>query len=95
MKVLDSSWKQALPWWLISGTCGSNILDLAVKAVQSLVELKKEENYNLKIIGCWGVTNTQSFFRHLDAWAEFVMVATSALFNPELPLQIAKEINNN
>ncbi len=95
MKVLDSSGKQALPWWIISWTCGSNILNLAVKAVQSLAELKKEENYNLKIIACWWVTNTQSFFRHLNAWAEFVMVATSALFNPELPLQIAKEINNN
>lgn len=92
MKVLDSEWKQALPWGLISGTCGNSILELSLQAVRNLTELKKEEGFNLKIIGCWWVTDSQSFFKHLEAWAEFVMCATAALFNPELPLQIAREI---
>lgn len=94
MKVVDSEWKQALPWGLISWTCGNSILDLSVKAVGYLAELKKEEWFDLKIIGCWGVTDPQSFFRHIEAWAEFVMCATAALFNPDLPLQIAREIKN-
>lgn len=95
MQVLDSNGKQALPGGLISGTCGSNILDLAVEAVKNLAEIKKEDGLDLMIIGCGGVVNPKGFFRHIDAGAEFVMVATAALFNPELPLQVAKEISKN
>lgn len=94
MKVLDWKWKQALPWWLISWIWWKNILSLATEAVKRLKEVKEEEWLNIKIIWCWWVTNSEWFFRHLDAWAEFVMCATAALFNPELPLQIAKEIKD-
>lgn len=98
MEIVDKDWKQALPWWITSWTCGKSILDMSVTAVTNLKEAKKElwEKANhIKIIGCGWVMDAEWFMRHIDAGAEFVMCATAALFNPELPLQIAKYINKN
>lgn len=92
MQVVDVHGKQALPGGLSSGTCGAAIIDLAVEAVTSLVRAKKElgqETSHVKIVGCGGVTDGPSFMRHIDAGAEFVMCATAALFNPDLPKQVA------
>ena len=93
MKVVDRNKKQALPGGLISGVCGFGILDLAVKAVEDLVELREELDNKLKIIGCGGVTSPEAAMRHINAGADFVMCATSAFFNPALPLEFAKYIN--
>lgn len=98
MEIIDKNWKQALAWWNISWTCGKAILDLAVKAVTNLKEAKlnlAEEAKHVKIIACGWVMDIHWFMRHIDAWAEFVMCATAALFNTDLPLEIAKHINKN
>ena len=98
MNIVDKKGRQALPGGLSSGTCGAAIVDLAVKAVERLVEAKKEmgrAGKHIKIIGCGGVTNAESFMRHIEAGAEFVMCATSALFNPQLPLEVAKYLKEN
>ncbi len=98
MTIIDKNNKQALPGGLSSGTCGASIIDLAVLAVERLVKAKKElkkEGKHIKIIGCGGVTDTESFMRHINAGAEFVMCATASLFNPKLPLQIAKYFKQN
>lgn len=98
MNIVDKKNKQALPGGLSSGTCGAAIIDLSVTAVQRLVEAKKElkkEAQHIKIIGCGGVTDVESFMKHIKAGAEFVMCATASLFNPQLPLQIAKYIKEN
>lgn len=95
MKVTDEKGSQALPGGEQSGICGYAILDMAVEAVENLVEARKNLNLKFKIFGCGGVTNPESVMKHLDAGAEFVFVGTAALFNPELPLQFAKYINEN
>lgn len=98
MEIIDKKWKQALAWWKNSWTCGKAILDLAVNAVANLKEAKIdlwEKAKHIKIVWCWWVMDAEWFMRHIDAWAEFVMCATAALFNPELPLEIAKYINKN
>lgn len=94
MYIVDTNNKQALPGGETSGTCGKAILDMSVEAVLNLYNARKELNLkkNIKIIGCGGVTEPCGFMRHLDAGAEFVMCATAALFNPELPMNIAKYI---
>ncbi|NDK08329.1 hypothetical protein EOM39_03705 [Candidatus Gracilibacteria bacterium] len=98
MEIIDKKGKQALAGGKNSGTCGKAILDLAVNAVANLKEAKidlGEKAKHIKIIGCGGVMDAEGFMRHIDAGAEFVMCATAALFNPELPLEIAKYINKN
>lgn len=98
MNIIDQNNKQALPGGLSSGTCGAAIIDLAVLAVERLVKAKKElkvEGRHIKIIGCGGVTDVKSFMKHIEAGAEFVMCATASLFNPELPVQIAKYFKKN
>lgn len=98
MQIVDKDDNQALPWWITSWTCGKSILDMAVKAVSNLRESRDElwdKAQHVKIIGCGWVMDAEWFIRHIDAGAEFVMCATAALFNPELPLQIAKYINKN
>ncbi len=93
MDIVDKKGKQALPGGLSSGTCGAAIIDLAVKAVERIVMAKNElgsDFQKIKIIGCGGVTDAESFIRHIEAGAEFVMCATSALFNPDLPVKIAE-----
>jgi dihydroorotate dehydrogenase len=95
MEVVDQDGKQALPGGKTSGTCGSAIIGRAVEAVEHLVAARAELGdtaKHIKIIGCGGVTDAESFMRHIDAGAEFVMCATAALFNPDLPMHIAKHI---
>lgn len=98
MQIVDKNWNQALPGWIKSWVCWKAILDMSVNAVKNLKEAKKdlwEQASHLKIIACGWVMEAEWFMKHIDAWAEFVMCATAALFNPELPLQIAKYINKN
>ena len=98
MNIVDNNDKQALPGGLSSGTCGAAIIDLSTLAVKRLVEAKRElgeDAKHVKIIGCGGVTDAESFMRHIEAGAEFVMCATASLFNPGLPVQIAQYLKNN
>lgn len=98
MEIIDKNWIQALAGWITSWTCWKAILDLATKAVTNLKEAKIElweKAKHIKIIWCGWVMDAEWFMKHINAWAEFVMCATAALFNPELPLQIAKYINKN
>lgn len=101
MRIVDESRKQALPGGISSGTCGHIIIDKSVEAVKNLVQARKElskesKKYkNIKIIGCGGVTSPENFMKHIKAGAEFVMCATAALFNPELPIRIAEYIRDN
>ncbi len=98
MNVVDKSGKQALPGGLSSGTCGAAILERSVEAVAALVQAKKELGTvakDIKIIGCGGVTDAPSFMAHIEAGAEFVMCATASLFNPSLPMEIAKYIKEH
>jgi len=98
MQIVDKDDKQALPWWLISWTCWKAVLGLALDAVTSLRKAKTslwEQAKHIKIIGCGGVMDAESFIMHIDAWADFVMCATAALFNPDLPIDIAKFINKH
>jgi dihydroorotate dehydrogenase len=98
MHIVDKKGKQALPGGKTSGTCGKAILPLATKAVGNLVRARKalgKEAKHVKIVGCGGVTNAEGFMAHIDAGAEFVMCATAALFNPDLPVQVARYIRDN
>lgn len=93
MEIVDGRGRQALPGGLTSGVCGAAILDRAVEAVADLRRAREALGLDrIKIIGCGGVVSPEGFFRHLDAGAEFVMCATAALFNPRLPLEVAREI---
>ena len=98
LKIVDEKGRQALPGGATSGTCGSIIIEKSVEAVRNLVVARKkagEKFKHIKIVGCGGVTNAENFMKHIEAGAEFVMCATAALFNPELPLQIAEYIHKN
>ena len=97
MHIVDENGNQALPGGEISGVCGKAILKMSVKAVANLCEVRNELflKEQVKIIGCGGVMDTEAFIQHINAGAEFVMCATAALFNPELPIEIAQHIHDN
>ena len=95
MKIIDSANRQALPGGLQSGVCGNCILDTACQVVKDLASIKKKKQLNLKIIGCGGATSPQGIMKHIENGAEFVMVGTSALFNPNLPFDFANYIHKN
>ncbi len=98
MQIIDGKGKQALPGGEMSGTCGKAILDMATEAVANLRTARDKlsrESKHVKVIGCGGVTDSYGFMQHIDAGAEFVMCATAALFNPELPLEVANYIREN
>ena len=94
MKVVDGEEKQALPGGLTTGTCGYAINDLSTEAVWYLAELRREEGRDFKLIWCGGVMSAASFMKHIDAGADFVMCATAAWFNPDLPMQIAEYLRD-
>lgn len=95
MQVLDQSGEQALPGGLTTGTCGYAINKLSIEAVTFLAELRKEMNKDFMLVGCGGVVSPETFMAHIDAGADFVMCATAALFNPELPVQLAEYLRDN
>ena len=95
MKVVDGEEKQALPGGLTTGTCGFAINELAVEATCYLAELRKETGRDFMLVGCGWVMNPEWFMAHIDAGADFVMCATAAWFNPDLPMQIAEYIRDN
>lgn len=95
MQVVDKRGDQALPGGMKSGICGRAILNMAVESVRNLVAVKREMGLSVKIVGCGGVTSPESLMEHINAGAEFVMCATSALFNPELPLVVAQYLQKN
>jgi dihydroorotate dehydrogenase len=83
---------------LKSGVCGSAIIDMAVQAVKNVLIARntlKIPKTKLKVVGCGGVMNAENFMAHINAGAEYVMCATAALFNPELPVQVAEYIRDH
>lgn len=95
MNVVDQHGNQALPWGLRTWTCGYAINELAAEAVWYLNELRREQWRKFKLIWCGGVMSPESFMNHINAGADFVVCATAAWFNPELPVQIAEYIRDN
>jgi dihydroorotate dehydrogenase len=98
MQITDPKGKQALPGGLKSGVCGSAIIDMAVQAVKNVLIARntlKIPKTKLKVVGCGGVMNAENFMAHINAGAEYVMCATAALFNPELPVQVAEYIRDH
>lgn len=95
MKVVDQEGKQALPWWLTTWTCGYAINKLATQAVHYIHELRNENNRDIMLVGCGWVMSAKAFMRHIDAGADFVMCATAAWFNPDLPSHVAQHIRDN
>jgi dihydroorotate dehydrogenase len=84
-----------LPGGLTTGTCGYAINDLSVEAVWYLAELRREMWWAFALVWCGWVMSAETFMKHIEAWADFVMCATAAWFNPDLPIQIAQYFRDN
>lgn len=82
---------QALPGEnrLTSGVCGTAIRWAGLEMVERLNQLRKNKNFNYKIIGVGGVTTPNDYKLYLEKGADAVMCATGAMWNPYLAQEIA------
>lgn len=78
---------------LWSGTCGHGIRWAGLEMVKRLNKIKEENNFEYSIDGVGGVVTPQDYFEYKEAGADAVFSATGAMWNPELAIEIKKEIS--
>lgn len=93
--VVDKKGNQALPgspMRLKSGVCGAVIRWAGLDMVKRLVELRKKNKFNYKIVGVGGVMNVNDYKKYIKAGADAVMSATGSMWNPYLAKEIKKSL---
>ncbi len=93
--IVDKDGNQALPGSparLKSGVCGSVIKWAGLDMVRRLDKIRKEKGYKFAIDGTGGVTTAGDYFDYIDAGADAVFSATGAMWNPDLALEIKKQV---
>ncbi len=86
MDVRTPAGEQALPGAnrLRAGLCGEAIRDAGLAFTKELAKIRKEKNADFVICGVGGMMNAQDLQDRLDAGADIVMSATSAMWDPNL-----------
>jgi len=74
------------------GVCGKVLFKMGLKSVKQLVELREKNNGNFTIIGVGGILDGDSALQYLNSGADAIEIATGAMFNPFLALEIKKAI---
>jgi len=69
---------------LTSGVCGGPIRPIAVDFMKRARRIINNEQLNLALLGCGGITEPQHFDEFLDAGAQVVMSATGMMWDPYL-----------
>lgn len=94
--IVDEKGKQALPGEgrARSGVCGESIKWAGLEMVERMNSLRRELNIDVAIIGVGGVTQASDYQSYREIGADAVMSATGAMWNPNLAMQIHKEVCN-
>ncbi len=86
MDVRTPEGEQALPGAnrLRAGLCGEAIRDAGQAFTEELAKIRKEKNADFVICGVGGMMNAKDLQDRLDAGADIIMSATSAMWDPYL-----------
>ena len=76
------------------GICGSAILDASVSQTELFRRLIQEDNSAVQLIGVGGISCLTDVQRYLKAGAHACQVATAAMTNPKLAIQIRRELSS-
>ncbi len=70
------------------GICGAATLDASVDQTRAARQLVERDNLPLELVGVGGVSGSGDVQRYLDAGAHAVQIATAAMVNPAVGLEI-------
>jgi len=76
----------------VSGVCGAPIKWAGVEMVSRMSKMRKEMGADFVLLGSGGVTTPADYKEYIDAGADVVMVATGAMWNPNLAKEIAESL---
>ncbi len=93
--VLNSSGAPAFPGRTTAGLAGRPIKHLALEQVTLLAQIRREENYDYRIIGLGGVTRPEDFVEMRAAGADLIESVTGAMVNPYLAHEIDERMTAN
>eukprot|EP01118_Nematostelium_gracile_P015716 TRINITY_DN634_c0_g1_i1.p1 TRINITY_DN634_c0_g1~~TRINITY_DN634_c0_g1_i1.p1 ORF type:complete len:380 (+),score=98.74 TRINITY_DN634_c0_g1_i1:99-1142(+) len=95
MKVLSHETNEPVlgPNRLTSGVCGGPIRNLALDFISNASSIIKEDQLNLTLLGCGGITEDVHFKQFLDAGAKVALTATGMLWDPYLAARYHSMVN--
>lgn len=67
-----------------SGICGRIIQDQALRFIKDAARFIKEENLDLALLGCGGISKVEDIDRFLEAGADLALTATAMMWDPFL-----------
>jgi len=71
------------------------IRDASVEQVRTISELVRSRGLATKIIGVGGISSAAHITQYLDAGAESVQMATAAMIDPLIGVQILSDLGRN
>ena len=73
------------------GICGKATLDASVEQTALAHRIINEESYKIELIGVGGASSLDDVQRYLDAGASAVHLATAAMQNPGIAIEIKRQ----
>ena len=74
------------------GICGEGILDASIQQTRLFADVIQDRGMPLELIGVGGIRHANDVRRYLESGANTVHVATSAMVNPGVGLEIRSEL---
>ena len=74
------------------GICGEAILEASIQQTEIFANQMQASNLELELVGVGGISSASHAQRYLSAGASLVHVATSAMINPLVGLEIKKQL---
>lgn len=77
------------------GIAGELIADSVRQQVETFLDIKKEDQYSMEIIAVGGITRTDQVLDYLNRGVHAVHVATAAMLNPTLALEVKQGLSQS
>jgi dihydroorotate dehydrogenase len=77
------------------GIAGESIRQAALDQVRLLARIIRQHNLKLRIVGVGGIATAQHVRAHLEAGSEAVQLATAAMLEPLLGLNLRRALSNS
>jgi dihydroorotate dehydrogenase len=77
------------------GICGAATRDASLRQLKLFAELSRQRSLKTRMIGVGGAATAAHVRDYLDAGAEAVHIATAAMINPLVALEIRSEFAGN
>lgn len=74
------------------GICGTAIRDASIQQTRMLTDLIRQNRFQVQVIGVGGIENARDVTSYLAAGANACQIATAAMVNPRVALEIKQEL---